>query len=167
MVQRLRRRRSLFKIVHARGAIPNEVVKKTLSHNASLEALHKSADVTRTPASQCLPAMPLPPLHSCLEAASADCPPRSRRRSRKRSLTRGGNSFGFNKGVELIQEFGKWAQDPLYACDGLEEEEEEQQEKEVRRRRRRRSRSSSSSGSSRQRERASRAGERGRAEEGT
>ena len=53
------------------------------------------------------------------------------------SLTRGRTSFGFDKGVELIQEFGKWAQDPLYACNGLEEEEEEEQQQQQERERRR------------------------------
>jgi hypothetical protein len=40
-------------------------------------ALNQSADETRTPASRCLPAMPVPRLHSCLEATSADYPPLS------------------------------------------------------------------------------------------
>jgi hypothetical protein len=50
----------------ARCAIHNEVVPTRCRGTA---ALNRSADETRTPASQCLPAMPFP------EAASADYPP--------------------------------------------------------------------------------------------
>ena len=68
-----RRRRSLLRIVHARGAIPNEeeefIQNRTHARGAipdevgparcrATPALNQSADETRTPASTCLPAVP-------------------------------------------------------------------------------------------------------------
>ena len=59
---------TLFRTVHARGSIPDEVGP---TRCRAMQALNQSADETRTPASQCLPAMPLPRLHSCLETTKA------------------------------------------------------------------------------------------------
>ena len=69
--RRRRRRRSLFRIAHARGAIPIEVGP---TRCRATPALNQSADETRTPTSQCLPAMPVRRLQSCLETTSADYP---------------------------------------------------------------------------------------------
>ena len=60
--RRRRRRRSLLRIVHARGAIPNEMGS---ARCRATPALNQSADETRTPASRCLPSTcpcRLPPL---------------------------------------------------------------------------------------------------------
>ena len=61
--------RRLFRIV--RTQIPNEVGPAPCCATSALN----QADKTHTPASPCLPAMPLPLSHSCLEAASACYPP--------------------------------------------------------------------------------------------
>ena len=63
-----------YGIVHARGAIPDEVGP---TRCRATPALNQSADETRTPASQCLRVMHLPRLHSCLETTSADYTPLS------------------------------------------------------------------------------------------
>jgi hypothetical protein len=59
--------RTLFRNVHAPGAIPNEMGP---TRCRCMPASNKSADDICIPASQCLPVMPLSRLNSCLDAAS-------------------------------------------------------------------------------------------------
>jgi hypothetical protein len=70
-------RRSLFRESYTREA---RFLTRWDQHALAQRHLNQSADETSTPASPCLPAVPLPRLHSYLGTASANYPPPLERR---------------------------------------------------------------------------------------